>query len=188
MGRPVGRVARLVAVAVCAVGGAAGLADEAEEMAARIEAQMQAPDRHRFDAPRDAGRKPFETFRFLGLREGMTAYDALRSAFPAGTVSGAPKIRAMEIITELEPTRRGPYAGAVGFFDLSGNVETCITIRTLVMRDGMAYVQAGGGIVYDSDPVREFEETQHKSRALLAAIDDAEERGVRDSVPGSLGY
>ena len=122
------------------------------------------------------------------LREGMTAYDALRSAFPAGTVSGAPKIRAMEIITELEPTRRGPYAGAVGFFDLSGNVETCITIRTLVMRGGMAYVQAGGGIVYDSDPVREFEETQHKSRALLAAIDDAEERGVRTSVPGSLGY
>ena len=122
------------------------------------------------------------------LRDGMTAYDALRSAFPAGTVSGAPKIRAMEIITELEPTRRGPYAGAVGFFDLSGNVETCITIRTLIMRDGMAYVQAGGGIVYDSDPVREFEETQHKSRALLAAIDDAEERGVRTSVPGSLGY
>ena len=75
MGRHVGRVARLVAVAVCAVGGAAGLADEAEEMAARIEAQMQAPDRHRFDAPRDAGRKPFETFRFLGLREGMTALD-----------------------------------------------------------------------------------------------------------------
>ncbi len=122
------------------------------------------------------------------LRDGMNAYDALRSAFPAGTVSGAPKIRAMEIITELEPTRRGPYAGAVGFFDLSGNVETCITIRTLVMRDGMAYVQAGGGIVYDSDPVREFEETQHKSRALLAAIDDAEARGIRTSVPGSLGY
>ena len=122
------------------------------------------------------------------LREGMSAYDALRSAFPAGTVSGAPKIRAMEIITELEPSRRGPYAGAVGFFDLSGNVETCITIRTLVMRDGFAYVQAGGGIVYDSDPVREFEETQHKARALLAAIDDAEERGVRTSVPGSLGY
>ena len=122
------------------------------------------------------------------LRDGMNAYDALRSAFPAGTVSGAPKIRAMEIITELEPTRRGPYAGAVGFFDLSGNVETCITIRTLVMRDGMAYVQAGGGIVYDSDPVREFEETQHKSRALLAAIDDAEARAIRTSVPGSLGY
>lgn len=122
------------------------------------------------------------------LRAGMTAYDALRAAFPAGTVSGAPKIRAMEIITELEPTRRGPYAGAVGFFDLSGNVETCITIRTLVMRDGMAYVQAGGGIVYDSEPVREFEETQHKSRALLAAIDDAEERAVRAGVRGSLGY
>jgi anthranilate synthase component 1 len=122
------------------------------------------------------------------LRDGMSAYDALRAAFPAGTVSGAPKIRAMEIIAELEPDRRGPYAGAVGFFDLSGNVETCITIRTMVMRDGVAYVQAGGGIVFDSDPVREFEETQHKARALLAAIDDAEARAIRAPVAGSLGY
>ena len=113
------------------------------------------------------------------LREGMSAYDALRAAFPAGTVSGAPKIRAMEIIAGLERDRRGPYAGAVGFFDFSGNAETCITIRTLAMRGGMAYVQAGGGVVYDSDPVREFEETQHKARALLAAIDDAEARGLR---------
>ncbi|MEE8422505.1 MAG: anthranilate synthase component I, partial [Dehalococcoidia bacterium] len=90
------------------------------------------------------------------LREGMTPYDALRSAFPAGTVSGAPKIRAMEIIAELEPDKRGPYAGAVGFFDMSGNVETAITIRTAVMKDGWAHVQAGGGIVFDSDPEAEF--------------------------------
>ena len=122
------------------------------------------------------------------LREDLSAYDALRSAFPAGTVSGAPKIRAMEIIAELEPDRRGPYAGAVGFFDLSGNVETCITIRTVLLRDGVAYVQAGGGIVYDSDPQREFEETEHKARALMAAIDDAEERARRAPPPGSLGY
>ena len=122
------------------------------------------------------------------LREGMSEYDALRSAFPAGTVSGAPKIRAMEIIAELEPDRRGPYAGAVGFFDLSGNVETCITIRTVLLRDGVAYVQAGGGIVYDSDPQREFEETQHKARALMAAIDDAEARAGVSAPSGSLGY
>ena len=122
------------------------------------------------------------------LREGMSAYDALRAAFPAGTVSGAPKIRAMEIIAELEPDRRGPYSGAVGFFDLSGNIETCITIRTMVVRDGVAYVQAGGGIVFDSEPVREFEETEHKARALFAAIDDAERRVAGDPQPGSLGY
>ena len=122
------------------------------------------------------------------LRADMSAYDALRAAFPAGTVSGAPKIRAMEIIAELEPDRRGPYAGAVGFFDYSGNVETCITIRTMVLQGGVAYVQAGGGIVYDSDPVTEFEETEHKARALLAAIDDAEARAVRAPAAGSLGY
>jgi len=121
------------------------------------------------------------------LRKDLSPYDALRSSFPAGTVSGAPKIRAMEIIAELEPDRRGPYSGAVGFFDLSGNVETCITIRTLVMKDGWAHVQAGGGIVYDSDPVKEFEETEHKARALLRAIDDAE-RGEGGAPSGSLGY
>jgi anthranilate synthase component 1 len=120
------------------------------------------------------------------LRAGTSPYEALRSAFPAGTVSGAPKIRAMEIVAELEPDRRGPYAGGVGFFDLSGNVETCITIRTLVMKDGWAHVQAGAGIVFDSDPVKEFEECQHKARALLAALDDAE-RGERVA-SGSLGY
>ncbi|MSQ41973.1 MAG: anthranilate synthase component I [Dehalococcoidia bacterium] len=121
------------------------------------------------------------------LRDGMTTYDALRSAFPAGTVSGAPKIRAMEIIAELEPDRRGPYAGAVGFFDMSGNVETAITIRTAVMKDGWAHVQAGGGLVYDSDPVREFEETQHKARAMMAAIDRAEQQAAA-TPSGSLGY
>jgi len=120
------------------------------------------------------------------LREGMSAYDALRSSFPAGTVSGAPKIRAMEIIAELEPDRRGPYAGGVGFFDMSGNIETCITIRTLVMQGGLAHVQAGAGIVYDSDPEKEYEECRQKARALLAAIDDAE--GGEGGPTGSLGY
>ena len=121
------------------------------------------------------------------LRPEMTAYDALRAAYPAGTVSGAPKIRAMEIIAELETDIRGPYSGGVGFFDFSGNIETCITIRTLVMKDGLAHVQAGAGIVHDSDPQKEFEECQHKARALLAAIDDAE-RGEGDGPVGSLGY
>ena len=121
------------------------------------------------------------------LREGMTAADALRAAYPAGTVSGAPKIRAMEIIAELEHDRRGPYSGAVGFFDLSGNIETCITIRTLIMKDGLAHVQAGAGIVFDSDPQKEYEECGHKARALLAAIDDAE-RGEGGDPAGSLGY
>jgi anthranilate synthase component 1 len=121
------------------------------------------------------------------LRADISPYEALRASFPAGTVSGAPKIRAMEIIAELEPDRRGPYAGAVGFFDMSANLETCITIRTLVMKDGWAHVQAGGGIVYDSDPVKEFEETEHKARALLRAIDDAE-RGEGGAPIGSLGY
>ncbi len=121
------------------------------------------------------------------LRQGMTAADALRAAFPAGTVSGAPKVRAMEIIAEMERDRRGPYAGGVGFFDLSGNIETCITIRTLVMQDGLAHVQAGAGIVFDSDPQKEYEECQHKAKALLAAIDDAE-RGEGGRPAGSLGY
>ncbi|MCH2657625.1 MAG: anthranilate synthase component I family protein, partial [Dehalococcoidia bacterium] len=108
------------------------------------------------------------------LSSSMSPYDALRSAFPAGTVSGAPKIRAMEIIAELEPDQRGIYSGSVGFFDMYGNVETCITIRTLVMKDGWAHVQAGAGIVFDSDPDKEHEECEHKARALFAAIADAE--------------
>ena len=108
------------------------------------------------------------------LREGYTSYDALRACFPAGTVSGAPKIRAMEIIAELEPDKRGPYSGAVGYFDLSGNMDTAITIRTLVIKDGMAYAQAGGGIVFDSTPEEEYQETLDKASALLRAMKEAE--------------
>ncbi|MDP2211047.1 MAG: chorismate-binding protein, partial [Candidatus Aquicultor sp.] len=96
-----------------------------------------------------------------------------RAAFPAGTVSGAPKIRAMEIIDELEPTLRGPYAGVYGYFGFNGNLDCGITIRTIVMKDGQAYVQAGAGIVADSVPQREYIETKNKARALFAAIDQA---------------
>ena len=108
------------------------------------------------------------------LREGLTQFDALRACFPAGTVSGAPKIRAMEIIAELEPDKRGPYAGAVGYFDFSGNMDTAITIRTIVIKDGVAYVQAGAGIVADSVPAKEYQECLNKAQALLTAIDRAE--------------
>ncbi|MCL1926263.1 MAG: anthranilate synthase component I [Syntrophorhabdaceae bacterium] len=103
------------------------------------------------------------------LREGLTAFDVLRAAFPAGTVSGAPKVRAMQIISELEPFRRGIYAGAVGYFDPQGNMDFCIAIRTIVMREGVAKIQAGGGIVADSDPEREWEEILNKSRILFKA-------------------
>ena len=108
------------------------------------------------------------------LQDGYSNYDALRACFPAGTVSGAPKIRAMEIIAELEPDRRGVYAGAVGYFDFSGNMDTAIAIRTLIVKDGIAYAQAGGGIVYDSTPEAEYMETVHKASATLRAIDQAE--------------
>ncbi len=108
------------------------------------------------------------------LREGQTAFDVIRACLPAGTLSGAPKIRAMEIIEELEPTRRGPYGGAVGYFSFSGSADTAITIRTLVVKDGVAYVQAGGGIVADSVPEIEYEETLNKARAVLRAIELAE--------------
>ncbi|MDA0769426.1 MAG: anthranilate synthase component I [SAR202 cluster bacterium Casp-Chloro-G4] len=111
------------------------------------------------------------------LRKDYTSFDALRACFPAGTVSGAPKIRAMEIIAELEPDKRGPYAGAVGYFDFSGNMDTAIAIRTLVVKDGVAYAQAGGGIVYDSVPDTEYRETLHKASAVLRAIDQAELEG-----------
>jgi anthranilate synthase component 1 len=109
------------------------------------------------------------------LREGCDAYDALRSCFPAGTVSGAPKIRAMEIIAEIEPCRRGLYAGAVGYFSYGGNLDTAIAIRTMVIKDGIANVQAGGGIVFDSVPATEYEETLNKAAALMRALDLAEE-------------
>jgi len=108
------------------------------------------------------------------LRPGLSQFDALRSCFPAGTVSGAPKIRAMEIVAELEKEKRGPYAGAVGYFDFSGNLDTAITIRTIVIKDNVAYIQAGAGIVADSVPEREYRESLNKAQALLSAIDQAE--------------
>jgi len=110
------------------------------------------------------------------LAPGMTAFDALQACLPAGTVSGAPKVRAMEIIDEVEPHRRGPYAGAVGYFDFNGNMDTCIALRTIVVQAGKAYVQAGAGIVADSVPVNEWHETLSKARGLLKAIEIAEER------------
>jgi anthranilate synthase component 1 len=108
------------------------------------------------------------------LRPDISSYEALRSGFPAGTVSGAPKIRAMEIISELEGEQRGVYAGAVGYISHSGNLDTAIALRTMVMRDGRAYIQAGGGIVADSDPGAEYMESMNKARALLRALDEAE--------------
>ena len=107
------------------------------------------------------------------LAPDCTPIEALWAGFPAGTVSGAPKVRAMEIIDELEPTRRGPYAGAVGYIDFSGNLDTCIAIRTMVFKDGVAYITAGAGIVADSDPAREHEECVNKARALFRAIEIA---------------
>jgi anthranilate synthase component 1 len=104
------------------------------------------------------------------LADGVTGFDALTASFPAGTVSGAPKVRAMEIIDSLERTKRGPYAGIVGYFDFSGNLDTCITIRTIVASGGKAYVQAGAGIVADSVPEREADETRNKAEALLRAV------------------
>jgi anthranilate synthase component 1 len=108
------------------------------------------------------------------LRKGLTQFDALRACFPAGTVSGAPKIRTMEIIAELEPDKRGPYAGAVGYFDFSGNIDTAIAIRTIIIKDGVAYVQAGAGIVADSVPAKEYQECLNKMQAMLTAINQAE--------------
>jgi len=108
------------------------------------------------------------------LRRDLNAIDALQACFPAGTVSGAPKIRAMEIIAELEPEKRGPYAGAVGYFSFSGNMDMAIAIRTMIVANGTAYVQAGCGIVYDSIPEREYQETMNKAQALLKAIEQAE--------------
>jgi anthranilate synthase component 1 len=104
------------------------------------------------------------------LRDGFSAFDVLRASFPAGTVSGAPKVRAMEIINELEPFRRGPYAGAVGYFGFDGNMDLAITIRTIVVKDAKAFVQAGAGIVADSIPRKEYEETVHKASALFEAL------------------
>jgi anthranilate synthase component 1 len=113
------------------------------------------------------------------LAEGRDAFDALFSCFPAGTLSGAPKIRAMEIIDELEPVKRGLYGGALGYIDWSGTMDTCIVIRTIVYKNGVATIQAGAGIVADSDPAREYNETLHKAGALFAAITRSAEMGGR---------
>ncbi len=109
------------------------------------------------------------------LSKKYDAFDAMKAAFPAGTVSGAPKVRAMQLIAELEPDKRGPYSGAVGYFSFAGNMDTAISLRTMVLKDGVAYLQAGGGIVADSDTQTEYEETLHKLGALMQAIDHAEE-------------
>ena len=109
------------------------------------------------------------------LAPGKSGMDALRACFPAGTLSGAPKIRAMEIIAEMETNRRGLYGGAVGYFSFSGDVDTAITIRTMVARDGRGYVQAGAGIVADSEPEMEYEECLSKAQAVIRAIKLAQE-------------
>jgi len=111
------------------------------------------------------------------LQMGKDSYDVLLACFPAGTVSGAPKIRAMEIVEELEPSRRGPYAGAVGYFGFSGNMDTCINIRTVVVKGRQAFIQAGAGIVADSDPEAEYVETCNKAKAMMRAVEMAE-RGL----------
>jgi anthranilate synthase component I len=110
------------------------------------------------------------------LRDDCDAFDALAACLPAGTVSGAPKVRAMEIIDEIEPHRRGPYAGAVGYIDFAGNMDTCIALRTVVVQNGKAYVQAGAGIVADSVPTMEYQETLNKARGLLKAIEVTQQR------------
>ena len=109
------------------------------------------------------------------LKDGYDALDVFRACFPAGTVSGAPKVRAMERIAELEPDRRGAYAGAVGYVDFDGDLDTCIAIRTAIVKDGACHVTAGAGIVADSDPAAEYEETLAKSNALRRAVELARE-------------
>ncbi|MDP8258067.1 MAG: anthranilate synthase component I [Candidatus Aadella gelida] len=111
------------------------------------------------------------------LRKDKDIYDLIRATFPAGTVTGAPKVRAMELIDELENSRRGPYAGCVGYVSFSGNIDMCITIRTIVMREKNAYIQAGAGIVLDSDPKNEYKETVNKAKAMMKAI-EAAEKGI----------
>ena len=108
------------------------------------------------------------------LEPGKTSFDAMRSCLPAGTLSGAPKVRAMQIIDELEPHRRGPYGGAVGYIDFSGNMDTCIALRTMVLVGTTADIQAGAGLVADSDPDAEFAETVNKAMSLMQAVAVAE--------------
>ena len=107
------------------------------------------------------------------IRPGLDAVDALAAGLPAGTLSGAPKIRAMQIIDEFEKEKRGPYGGAVGYFAADGSMDTCIVLRTALVKDGMMYVQAGGGVVADSEPEAEYQETVNKARALMAAAEEA---------------
>jgi anthranilate synthase component I len=118
------------------------------------------------------------------LAAGRDAFDALRACLPAGTVSGAPKVRAMQIIDELEPHRRGPYAGAVGYIDFGGNMDTCIALRTMVCQNGRCYIQAGAGIVADSVPALEYQETLNKARGLLKAVEITEQRAASAAARG----
>jgi len=104
------------------------------------------------------------------LKDGYTVFDLIASAFPAGTVTGAPKIKAIELISELEPVKRGPYAGLVGYLDMHGGIDSCITIRSVIYTDQTYYIQAGAGIVYDSDPEKEYEETISKAEALCVSL------------------
>jgi len=110
------------------------------------------------------------------LREGLDALDAFAACFPAGTLSGAPKVRAMQIIEELEPVRRGVYGGSVLYADFAGNLDSCITIRTMFLKGKQAYLQAGGGIVADSEPSKEFQETLNKAQAVIKAVEMARQR------------
>ena len=120
------------------------------------------------------------------LRDGLTGVDALRACFPAGTVSGAPKIRAMEIIAELEPDRRGLYSGVVGYFAYSGNMDQALALRTMAMRDGRVIMQAGGGIVHDSRADYEYQETINKMAAAMRAVELAEEIEIQKRLrPGA---
>ncbi len=121
------------------------------------------------------------------LADDKTQFDAFRAVFPAGTVTGAPKVRAMELIAELETSKRGIYAGAVGYTSFAGSMDTCIAIRTMLVKDGTAYIQSGGGIVYDSQPDAEYVETVNKMGALMRAIDQAE-IAAAEMKTGSLGY
>jgi anthranilate synthase component I len=104
------------------------------------------------------------------LMKGKDAFDVLAATFPAGTLTGAPKIRAMEIIDELEPLQRGTYGGAVGYFSFNGNMDLCITIRTMLLKNGKIYIQAGAGIVHDSQPALEYQESLNKAKAMLQAV------------------
>jgi anthranilate synthase component 1 len=112
------------------------------------------------------------------LRKDRDAYDVMRATFPAGTVSGSPKVRAMEIINDLEKSKRCAYAGAVGYFGFDGNLDSCIALRTCVLKDGKAYVQAGAGVVADSNPAYEYQETVNKATGMLRAIEWARQLGV----------